>query len=151
MLSCLISSLTNSRKDVVPTSYHHATHALFHLDLTLTAHFPNLKFVRLDLYQLFNLSEDMRRTFNRNELDHLSYKYVSLEELARNVFLYLVGGVHLDFDVVSVRSLDEDVELETRDNYVVMGPKLQRVNSAIMNFRAGNPFLKAVLRETVSL
>lgn len=106
----------------------------------------------MDLYALFDHSEDMRAAFNRSELDHLSYKYVSLEELARNVFLYLVGGVHLDFDVVSVKSLDEeDVDQELRrDNYVVMGPKLQRVNSAIMNFRAGNPFLEAVLKETVS-
>ena len=36
------------------------------------------------------------------------------------------------------------------DNFSVMSPKRMRINSAIMKFRAGNPWMEAVIQKTVS-
>ena len=76
---------------------------------------------------------------------------MSLEELARVALLYLKGGIHLDFDVISIREFPTVNSLGRPMKNTVMMQLNERMNSAVMRFSKGNKFLEAVLEEAVSL
>ena len=74
-----------------------------------------------------------------------------MEELARVALLYLKGGIHLDFDVISIREFPTVNSLGRPMKNTVMMQLNERMNSAVMRFSKGNKFLEAVLEEAVSL
>ena len=84
--------------------------------------------------------------WGKGKIDWALYRTNNYSNTLRVLLLYLYGGLYFDLDVISVGRVPKDIPT----NFAV-AESSGFVNSAILKFSKGDPFLSLLKKEIVSI